>query len=229
MPVSPEYRFGLIKDGGAKVRKNPPYVKPARHFFEPIKDQGVKVQKDPPYLRLNYRIRSQNDFTRVSRRNLVLAAPSIILAAVVGAKIAYDAYENRIGDANLNVEQLAGLDLLSTVSDGDKVRELVAEGEEFAGEIVPVKLRDKPATETPIGEPSGWSGREIGTLQVGTVVKEAVIVVGNDPNRPFDRNAKGRWVVFKNPNRSSEIVFAYWMGFSGGQGKLTTVTPHYVR
>lgn len=96
---------------------------------------------------------------------------------------------------------------------------------EDRGKIVPVNLRNKPETE--VKENPGEGGDKIGVLAPGTIVKKAIVVWGNDPNKPQLGQEQSLWYAFPNP-QTDEIVFAHNGGFQFNP-QLAKVTPFEVR
>ena len=82
-----------------------------------------------------------------------------------------------------------------------------------SGRIVPVKLRNRPATSTAKRMPSVKGGIVTGELPVGVSITKAVVVWGNDPQFPSDIDKSSRWFAFPDPRDSKRMVFAHELGF----------------
>ena len=156
-----------------------------------------------------------------SRRNILSAGVGAGLA-VVGLGV-YEAWKDQPQVAyNKTEEQKRAFQLFSAVSEGDRVRDIVARSEKVDGEEVGPMLRNRPATDND----TSWRGEPIRRIEPGTVIPEAIIVEGNDPRDPQNRSKKTRWLSFPDPEEPKRAVFAHWLLFSGE--RLSVVAPHKV-
>lgn len=163
------------------------------------------------------RVVGQRRNSGISRRGAFALAGGALTTALLG-KVVVDAWkeaaEGMNKDEKPTQEQMNAAQLLEIVSKNDRVYDLVAVGEKSGDKIIPVNLRDKPATEGLIPKPD-WSGEVIGTLPLGTRISEAVAVYGNNPKIPWQKDGEGRWLAFFDPAKPKRVVFAYSGGFEG--------------
>lgn len=122
-------------------------------------------------------------------------------------------------------QQRAVVDFVSAPDD-QFVHNLELRVVENRGKIVTVKLRNMP--ETYKGKlPEDKGGEIIRVLEPGTIVKKAIVVWGNDPDKPQLGQENSRWYAFPDP-KTGEIVFAHEGGFKFNP-QLDKVTPFEVR
>ncbi|MDP2632963.1 MAG: hypothetical protein Q8P25_04565, partial [Candidatus Curtissbacteria bacterium] len=175
----------------------------------------LKIPKERDVQKAHYappvRVVGQRRSSGISRREAFTLAGGALVTALLG-KVAVDAWKEAADSLNKDKEptqeQKNAAQLLEIVSKNDRVYNLVAVGEKSGDKIIPVNLRDKPATEGDIPKPD-WSGEVIGTLPVGTRISEAVAVYGNNPKIPWQKDGEGRWLAFFDPANPQRAVFAY--------------------
>ncbi|OGD92453.1 hypothetical protein A2697_02865 [Candidatus Curtissbacteria bacterium RIFCSPHIGHO2_01_FULL_41_44] len=126
-------------------------------------------------------------------------------------------------------EQREGKELLASGNGEDFVHNIRVLDEGVDDKTEPVNLRNRPATQTAIGE--DFSTREgviIRKLDPGKVIKKiekARVVWGNDPTRPRDKTEYDRWFVFEDPDHPGRIVFAWRWNFEVNNEELSKIEP----
>lgn len=124
--------------------------------------------------------------------------------------------EGKRGD--FTPEQSKAVELFNSTDDGNFVHDIIAQGDKQDDKIIKAKLRNKP--ETPGDKDDLSYGKVVGVLEPNTVIDKALVVLGNDPKVPFDKNAKDLWYAFFNPNNNKQIVFAHDSVFAPTIDKL---------
>lgn len=86
-------------------------------------------------------------------------------------------------------------------------------------------LRNRP-NSNPLLE--GDSGDVVGKLASGTVIEDAVVVLGGDPSFPQSRNSRDIWLAFKDPKNPNHIVFSSRKNFEPNL-QILTVEPQEIK
>lgn len=146
---------------------------------------------------------------KISRRQLLKVAREITIGVSLLGAFGYaaDKTYDRLKNYNaLTSEQERAMKLLDEASDQDIVHNAIAMGDREGDQVIPVNLRDRP--QTPKDKDDFSYGRVVGKLEQGAIVKRAVVVLGNDRNRPMDQKSNDLWYAFQNPDKPNQIVFA---------------------
>lgn len=161
----------------------------------------------------------------------IVASGTVLLAALTPADTIPNFVETAVeGGYSLvhkgpTEEQRAGEILLITAINETRVYDLVVRGEydpKTGKRIANVRNSPDVASEN-YEEDSG--GNIIARLEEGTIIKEGVVVAGDDPN---NREPTAKWVVFKIPGKD-QVGFTAAYLFEDSNGQISKASMHSVR
>ena len=116
----------------------------------------------------------------------------------------------------LTEEQRRAAEYFRSLPSDQFVRDIVAQGAIDRGKVIPVKLRNRPATQALAALnkiPSGHEGEVLDLLDRGSIIAKAIVVWGRDPQFPDDPRRQSEWFAFRDPKHPEIIIFAHSAGF----------------